>query len=105
MVRGDAAAGAGFDHSLMAAYAVKRLKSKLEYTNIANALLPREFTFAEFEELYALILGRPLDRRNFRRRILKMGMLKRLAHTRRGPHRPAALYSFANQSLRFIEML
>jgi 8-oxo-dGTP diphosphatase len=94
-----------FDHSLMAAYAVKRLKSKLEYTNIANALLPREFTFAEFEELYALILGRPLDRRNFRRRILAMGILKRLAHTRRGAHRPAALYSFANQSLRFIEML
>jgi 8-oxo-dGTP diphosphatase len=94
-----------YDHSLMAAYAVKRLKSKLEYTNIAHALLPREFTFAEFEELYSLILGRPLDRRNFRRRILAMGMLKRLPHTRRGPHRPAALYSFANQSLRFIEML
>ncbi len=94
-----------YDHSLMAAYAVKRLKSKLEYTNIAYALLPREFTFAEFEELYSVILGRPLDRRNFRRRILAMGLLKRLPHTRRGPHRPAALYSFANQSLRFIEML
>src|SRR5579862_1253660 len=94
-----------YDHSLMAAYAVKRLKSKLEYTNIAYALLPKEFTFAEFEELYSLVLGRPLDRRNFRRSILAMGMLKRLPHTRRGPHRPAALYSFANQSLRFIEML
>jgi 8-oxo-dGTP diphosphatase len=94
-----------YDHSLMAAYAVKRLKSKLEYTNIAYALLPREFTFAEFEELYSLILDRPLDRRNFRRRILAMGMLKCLPHTRRGHHRPAALYSFANQSLRFIEML
>jgi 8-oxo-dGTP diphosphatase len=94
-----------YDHSLMAAYAVKRLKSKLEYSNIAYALLPREFTFAEFEELYSLLLGRPLDRRNFRRRILAMGLLKQLSHTRRGPHRPAALYSFENQSLRFIEML
>lgn len=94
-----------YDHSLMAAYALKRLKSKLEYTNIAYALLPEEFTFAEFEELYALILGRPLDRRNFRRRILAMGILRRLAHTRRGPHRPAALYSFSQRSLRFIEML
>ena len=94
-----------YDHSLIAAYALKRLKSKLEYSNIAMALLPREFTFAEFEELYSLILGRPLDRRNFRRRILAMGILKKLPHTRRGPHRPAALYSFANQSLRFIEML
>jgi 8-oxo-dGTP diphosphatase len=94
-----------FDHSMMAAYAVKRLKSKLEYTNIAHALLAREFTFAEFEELYSTILGRRLDRRNFRRRILAMGILKRLSHHRRGPHRPAALYSFAQSSLRFIEML
>src|SRR5262249_29414448 len=54
-----------YDHSLMASYAVKRLKSKLEYTNIAYSLLPREFTFAEFEDLYSLLLGRPLDRRNF----------------------------------------
>jgi 8-oxo-dGTP diphosphatase len=94
-----------FDHALMGAYALKRLKSKLEYTNIAQALLPREFTFAEFEELYSTILGRPLDRRNFRRRILAMGILRTLPHTRRGPHRPAALYSFSQQSLRFIEML
>ena len=94
-----------YDHSLIAAYALKRLKSKLEYTNIAYALLPPEFTFAEFEELYSLLLARPLDRRNFRRRILAMGILKCLAHTRRGPHRPASLYSFAQQSLRFIEML
>jgi ADP-ribose pyrophosphatase YjhB (NUDIX family) len=94
-----------YDHALMAAYALKRLKSKLEYTNIAHALLPREFTFAEFEELYALILGRALDRRNFRRRILAMGILRRLSRTRRGPHRPATLYTFANQSLEFIEML
>ncbi|HEY6421251.1 MAG TPA: NUDIX domain-containing protein [Candidatus Binataceae bacterium] len=94
-----------YDHSLMAAYAFKRLKSKLEYTNIAYALLPEVFTFAELEELYATILERPLDRRNFRRRILAMGLLTRLPATRRGAHRPAALYRFARQSLQFIEML
>lgn len=94
-----------YDHSVIAAYALKRLKSKLEYTNIAYALLPREFTFAEFEDLYSMILGRPLDRRNFRRRVMTMGLLRDLPHTRRGPHRPAALYSFAQQSLKFIQML
>ena len=94
-----------YDHSLMAAYAVKRLKSKLEYSNIAYALLPQVFTFAEFEELYSLLLDRPIDRRNFRRRILAMGLLRQLKETRRGPHRPAALYTFAHQSLRMIEML
>jgi 8-oxo-dGTP diphosphatase len=94
-----------YDHALMAAYAVKRLKSKLEYSNIAYALLPKVFTFAEFEELYSQILDRPIDRRNFRRRILAMGLLRALKETRRGPHRPAALYAFAKQTLQMIEML
>jgi len=94
-----------YDHSLMAAYALKRLKSKLEYSNIAFALLPRVFTFAQFEELYSMILDREIDRRNFRRRILAMGLLQQLKETRRGPHRPAALYTFARQGLQMIEML
>ncbi|HVA77790.1 MAG TPA: NUDIX domain-containing protein [Candidatus Binataceae bacterium] len=94
-----------YDHSLMAAYAFRRLRSKLEYSNIAYALLPRVFTFAEFEELYSRILDRPIDRRNFRRRVLAMGLLRQLRQTRRGPHRPAALYAFARQSLQMIEML
>ncbi|HYA35573.1 MAG TPA: hypothetical protein VEF03_08130, partial [Candidatus Binataceae bacterium] len=94
-----------YDHSEMAGYALRRLNAKLEYTNIAYAMLPREFTFAELEELYALILDRPIDRRNFRRRIMSMGILQELARKRGGPHRPAALYSFVHQSLHSIEML
>ncbi len=113
--RGDEPAGKWFevsalpplayDHGLMAEYALKRLKAKLEYTNIAHSLLPEEFTFAELEELYAVILNRPIDRRNFRRRIMAMGILKKGRGTRRGAHRPASLYSFAQQSLQTIEML
>ncbi len=83
-----------YDHGLMAEYALKRLKAKLEYTNIAHSLLPEEFTFAELEELYAVILNRPIDRRNFRRRIMAMGILKKGRGTRRGAHRPASLYQF-----------
>jgi ADP-ribose pyrophosphatase YjhB (NUDIX family) len=94
-----------YDHSMMADYALKRLKAKLEYTNIAYSLLPEEFTFAELEALYAIILARPIDRRNFRRRIMAMGLLRKSRSTRRGPHRPAALYSFTRQSLQTIEML
>ena len=94
-----------YDHALMAAYALRRLKSKLEYSNIAYTLLPRMFTFAELEEVYARILDRPIDRRNFRRRILAMDLLRPLHETRRGPHRPAALYTFARQTLQMIEML
>lgn len=94
-----------YDHAMIADYAVKRLRGKLEYTNIAYNLLPPTFTFAQLEELYSAILQRPFDRRNFRRRVLAMGLLRRLATERRGCHRPAALYEFARRSLQFIEML
>lgn len=94
-----------YDHAQMAEYALRRLKAKLEYTNIACNLLPETFTFAELEALYAMILERPIDRRNFRRRILSMGILRRLAATRRGAHRPAALYCFAQRSPQVVEML
>jgi 8-oxo-dGTP diphosphatase len=94
-----------YDHAEIADYAINRLKGKLEYTNIACNLLPETFTVAELEELYAIVLGRVLDRRNFRRRILAMNLLKRLPQKRRGPHRPAALYAFRQRNLQVIEML
>jgi 8-oxo-dGTP diphosphatase len=94
-----------YDHQLMADYGVRRLKAKLGYTNIAYNLLPKTFTFAQLEELYAAILGRPVDRRNFRRRILGMGLLRELSAKRRGRHRPAALYSFARRVPQVIEVL
>jgi 8-oxo-dGTP diphosphatase len=94
-----------YDHAVMAEYAFKRLRAKFEYTNIACQLLKQTFTFAELEELYATVLERPLDRRNFRRRILAMGLLRRLDDQRRGAHRPAALYAFRQRSLQMIEML
>ncbi len=94
-----------YDHAEIADYAIRRLKSKLEYTNIACSLLPPTFTFAQLEELYGIVLGRTLDRRNFRRRILAMNLLKRLPLERRGAHRPAALYAFRQRSLQVIEML
>jgi 8-oxo-dGTP diphosphatase len=94
-----------YDHALMADYALKRLKAKLEYSNIACHLLPETFTFAQLEEIYAKVLERPLDRRNFRRRILATGLLGRLPGERRGAHRPAALYQFTRRSTQVIEML
>lgn len=94
-----------YDHAQMVDYALHRLRAKLEYTNIALYLLPVSFTFAQLEDLYITVLERELDRRNFRRRILATGLLRRLPQERRGSHRPAALYEFAPRSLRTIEML
>ncbi|MGH7838346.1 MAG: NUDIX hydrolase [Candidatus Binataceae bacterium] len=94
-----------YDHGLMAACALERLKSKLEYTNIACSLLPQRFTFAEVEEVYETVLARDLDRRNLRRRIFAMGLLRQLPETRRGQGRPAALYEFVRGDVQAIEML
>jgi ADP-ribose pyrophosphatase YjhB (NUDIX family) len=94
-----------YDHALMAQLALSRLKAKVEYTNIAYALLPQVFTFAEFEHFYSVVLQRPVDRRNFRRKIMAMGLLRRLPSKRRGAHRPAALYRFAERSLQIVRMI
>lgn len=94
-----------YDHSLMADYGLRRLRAKLEYSNIARHLLPERFTFAQLEELYFMTLERALDRRNFHRRIMASGLLRRLPAKRRGPHRPATLYSFARRGVQVLELL
>jgi len=94
-----------YDHNAIAAYALKRLQTKLGYTNIVYSLLPREFTLAELQDIYEVILDEQLDRRNFRRKILALGLLKPLAKTRRGAHRPAMLYSFVRRSPMNVEVL
>jgi 8-oxo-dGTP diphosphatase len=94
-----------YDHNAMAGYALQRLQAKLSYTNIVYSLLPREFTLGELQEIYEVILHKQLDRRNFRRKILTLGLLKPLQKTRRGAHRPAALFSFIRRSPMHMEVL
>lgn len=80
---------------MVAEYALLRLRAKLGYTNIAFHLLPETFTLSELQQAYETILGRPLDKRNFRRRVIASGILEQTASQRReGSHRPAALYRF-----------
>ena len=54
-----------------------RLINKLQYTDAAYSLLPQHFTMRELQEVYEAILGRPLDKRNFRRRLLATTSLAR----------------------------
>ncbi len=80
-------------------YAFVRLRAKLEYTSIAFHLMPPDFTLAGLQLAYESILGLPLDKRNFRRRMLTSGMLEPTGEKRReGPHRPAALYRFSGKT-------
>ena len=76
-------------------YALLRLRAKLGYTTIAFHLLPPRFTLSELQFVYEAVLGHPLDKRNFRRRIHAAGVLEGTGETRReGSHRPARLYRF-----------
>lgn len=86
-----------YDHGAVARLAVARLRATLQYTNLAHPLLPSAFTLAELQAAYEAILGRRLDRRNFRRKVLALGLLRAVGRSRRGAHRPAALYAFRSR--------
>jgi 8-oxo-dGTP diphosphatase len=87
-----------FDNNRVVEYAIRRLRAKLDYTNVAYSLLPRTFTLSELQQVYEAILDRPLDKRNFRRRMLSLGIIKAAGGTRmEGAHRPAGLYAFVKR--------
>ena len=94
-----------YDHAAVVRLAVARLRAKLQYTNLAYTLLPTSFTLGELQSLYESILGRPLDRRNFRRKVLSLGLLRPLGRMRRGRHRPAALYAFRSRRPMSVSVL
>lgn len=95
-----------YDHDEIAAYARKRLAWKLEYTNVAWSLLPPKFTLAELQKVYEAVMGRTMDKRNFRKKILKLGLLADVGlKAMRGAHRPAALYRFKTRKPTIIKVL
>lgn len=80
-------------------YALIRIRAKLGYTTVAFHLLPLSFTLTELQGVYEQVLGRTLDKRNFRRRMIASGLLTRTGVFRReGSHRPAELYRFTSDS-------
>ena len=88
-----------FDNEQVIDVARTRLISKLQYTDAAYSLLPTQFTMRELQEVYETILGRPLDKRNFRRRVLATDFITATSEQRTdGRHRPARLYRFTNRS-------
>ena len=84
-----------YDHNEIAAKALAVLRSQVYQQPIARQLLPARFTFPEIQALYEALLGQSFDRRNFRKRLLSLGLLNQLAEQRKiGPHRSPYLYEF-----------
>ena len=87
--------GLAGDHPEILAYALRRLRYKLEYSAVGFQLLPDEFTLSELQHTYEIVLDEKLDKRNFRRRILGSGIIELTPRLRSGSEgRPARLYRY-----------
>lgn len=85
----------GYDHDKILSVAIDRLRAKVTYTDIAKYLVNKKFTLTELQAVYEAILGESLDKRNFRKRILSLGVLREYKKKIKiGVMRPAAVYSF-----------
>ncbi|MEN9700648.1 MAG: hypothetical protein RLZZ301_1846 [Bacteroidota bacterium] len=91
----DAFTELAFDHSEILDAAKNKLKQQLKIQPIGFNLLPEKFTLSQLHRLYESILDKPLDKRNFRRKIQKLNILSNLKEKQRGvPHKPSSLYQF-----------
>jgi 8-oxo-dGTP diphosphatase len=88
-----------FDHARILHYALQRLRWKLEWTALGFLLLPAEFTLSELQKVYETALAEPLDKRNFRRKMLAADVLEETGNRREGDHRPAKLYRFTSKAI------
>lgn len=85
----------GFDHERIVETALRRLKAKVRYEPIGFELLPEKFTLGELQRLYETVLETPLDKRNFRKKLLGMELLEALEEYQRDvAHRAAQFYRF-----------
>lgn len=96
-----------FDHDHIVETALKRIRGKVRYQPIGFELLPAKFTLTQLQKLYEIILERPLDKRNFRKKILSMGdggLLVDLNEVQQDvAHRAARLYRFDEKKYQALE--
>jgi 8-oxo-dGTP diphosphatase len=83
-----------FDHDDILAAALSRLATEVRADpGFLLPLLPPAFTLARLQAAYEVAIGRPVDKRNFRKLVEESGSLRALDEFERGPHRPARLYA------------
>lgn len=83
-----------FDHKQIFDTCFQRLQDAILENHVGFNLLPPKFSLRKLQSVYEAILGRELDRRNFRKKILAMDILKDLDEIEADvPHRPGKLYS------------
>ena len=94
-----------YDHELILDYAQRRLQAKVQYTNVMWSLLPAKFTLSQLQHAYETVLNRTLDKRNFRKKILSLGLVRPSGERSVGArHRPAMLYRFESEMPENVEV-
>jgi 8-oxo-dGTP diphosphatase len=96
-----------YDHNKIVSYSQERLKRRVKRRPIGFSLLPKEFTLNEIQRLYECALGRELDKRNFRRKLLRSELLIDTEKTKRSSPkaaRPSRLYRFDEKKYRNLSL-
>lgn len=84
-----------FDHRQIYDKGLEKIKRRINHQPIAFELLSEKFTLTQLQNVYELILGKKLDKRNFRKKIISFGVLKELNEKQKGvSYRAATLYRF-----------
>jgi 8-oxo-dGTP diphosphatase len=84
-----------FDHKSILKKAIERVRAKIKYEPIGFELLDKKFPFSDLEKLYTALLDRPIDRRNFTKKIMSLGLLEDTGElTTTGVGRPSKIYQF-----------
>lgn len=95
-----------FDHKNVIEYAIKRLKRKLEYTNLAQYILPEKFTLTQLQNVYKIVMNQNFDVRNFRKKINKLWILQETWEKEIwNKYRPAKLFKFSNKDIEIIDII
>jgi len=83
------------DHNDIVAKALESLRINLNDYPVGNTLLPDKFTMPELQQLYETILAKKLDRRNFQKKMIALGIFQRLNERKQGgAHKAPYLYKF-----------
>ncbi|WP_129713723.1 NUDIX domain-containing protein [Pedobacter sp. SYP-B3415] len=84
-----------FDHKKIFDKGLEKIKRRIKHQPIAFELLPEKFTLTQLQHVYELILGKKLDKRNFRKKMLSFSVLRELNEKQKGvSYRAATLYKF-----------
>ena len=79
--------------------ALERLRNKVNYSTLPVYLLPKKFTKTQLQKVYEQVLGTPIDKSAFRKKINELDFLEETGEVLTGKHRPAELFQLKPDAL------